>query len=87
MFFYSLRYKLIFSQCYANVTFCPGIDAQCVLCPVVVHITCLDADERQKAYLNNFVCAFCVDDIEYSKATFLEMRRVQTLEVCRINAV
>lgn len=66
--------------CYANVTFCPGIDAQCALCPVVVHITCLDADERRKAYMNNFVCAFCVDDIEYSKSTFLKMRRVQTLE-------
>lgn len=64
-------------QCFQSITFCPDIDAQCKFCPVVVHITCLSADERKRAFSNNFICAFCVEDLEYSSSKFLERRMNQ----------
>lgn len=69
------------SQCYQSITFCPGIDAQCNMCPVVAHITCLALDERKKAFDNNFICAFCLDDFEYNKTKFLEQRFNQSQKV------
>ena len=71
------------SKCYQSITFCPGIDAQCNLCPVVAHITCLDPDERKKAFDNNFICAFCMDDFEYNKTQFLEQRFNQAQKVIK----
>lgn len=77
-------------QCYRSIAYCPGIDAQCLLCPVVVHITCLDQEERKKAFNNNFLCAFCVDDFEYNRDQFLEQRSSQSQKVylsCRCSRI
>jgi hypothetical protein len=67
--------------CLKLITFCPNIDANCIYCNVVCHITCLSQDERNEVFRGNWTCSFCSTDIEISKSNFIKSKSKKLIKV------
>lgn len=57
--------------CLEFASFCSSIDAYCIYCNIVCHITCLSEKERSEVFRGSWVCSFCSTEIEGSKAAFI----------------